>query len=157
MSLNLEQYAGNGEYPVLDAGDYEVTLKMEKRMTKDGSKDYLNCDFIVRGDIEQKFQGSHIFDKIWRDTANPHWFDLKKLASILVTQKDKAGYKTSFDEVDECIQYLNGIDLKVTVEKKYDDYFQREVNEIKYLSYKPSTAVVTDPAEDNDLDDDLPF
>lgn len=150
MSLDLEQYAGSNEFPVVDAGDYEVVLKVERKFTKDGTKEFLNLDFMIRDDIEQKFQGSHIFDKAWKDTTNPQWFDLKKLGSILVTQKGKEGYKTSFDEVDEFVQYINGIGLIVTVEKKFDDYAQKEVNSIKYLSYKPSNAApYTKPAKEN--------
>ena len=140
MSLDLEQYAGSSEFPVVDAGDYEVVLKVERKLTKDNSKEFANLDFMIRDDVDQKFQGSHVFDKAWKDTSNPQWFDLKKLGSILVTQKGREDYKTSFEEVDEFIQYINGITLVVTVEKKYDDFAQKEVNSIKYLSYKPSKA-----------------
>lgn len=140
MSLDLEQYAGSNEFPVVDGGDYEVVLKVERKFVKDGTKEFLNLDFVIRDDVDQKFQGSHVFDKAWKDTTNPQWFDLKKLGSILVTQKGKEGYKTSFDEVDEFIQYINGISLIVTVEKKFDDFAQKEVNSIKYLSYKPTAA-----------------
>lgn len=140
MSLNLEQYAGSSEFPVVDGGDYEVVLKAERKFTKDGTKEFVNLDFMIRDDVEQKFQGSHVFDKAWKDATNPQWFDLKKLGSILITQKGREDYKTSFEEVDEFIQYINGITLIVTVEKKYDDFAQKEVNSIKYLSYKPSKA-----------------
>lgn len=140
MSLNLEQYAGSSEFPVVDGGDYEVVLKAERKFTKDGTKEFVNLDFMIRDDVEQKFQGSHVFDKAWKDATNPQWFDLKKLGSILITQKGREDYKTSFEEVDEFIQYINGISLIVTVEKKYDDFAQKEVNSIKYLSYKPSKA-----------------
>lgn len=140
MSLNLEQYAGSSEFPVVDSGDYEMVLKAEKKFTKDGTKEFVNLDFMIRDDIDQKFQGSHVFDKAWRDASNPKWFDLKKLGSILVTQKGKDGYKTEFEEVDEFIQFINGITLVATVEKKYDDYAEKEVNNIKYLAYKPSNA-----------------
>lgn len=176
MSLNLENYVGTTEYPVVDGGEYEVVLKIDKRFTKDNTKDYANCDFLIRNDNEAisnnalnaRFKGAHVFDKCWRDTTNAEWFDLKKLGTILVTQKGKEGYETSFDDVDECLQYLNGICLVVTVEKKYDDYFGKEINSIKYLSYKPSklgkyvapesataskptAAQVTVPVDDNDL------
>jgi hypothetical protein len=158
MSLNLEQYAGS-DYPVIDAGDYEVIVKLEKKWTKDNSKEFVNCTFIVRDDIEQKFKGGRIFDKIWRDTTNHKWFDLKKLGNMLVTQKGKEGYKTTFDECDECILYLNDATMIVTVEKKYDDYAEKEINTIKYLSYKPSkVGPYTKPAaetvtrEDANLD-----
>lgn len=138
MSLNLEQFAGSNDFPVVDAGDYEVVLRITKKTTQDGSKEFANLDFFIRDDVEQKFQGAHVFDKAWKDAANPKWFDLKKLGGILVTQKGKDGYKTEFEEVDEFIQYINEVPLIVTVEKKYDDFAQKEVNSIKYLSYKPS-------------------
>ena len=140
MSLNLEQFAGSSDFPVVDAGDYEVVLRITKKTTQDGTKEFANLDFFIRDDVDQKFKGSHVFDKAWKDAANPQWFDLKKLGSILVTQKERKDYRTSFDEVDEFIQYINEITLVVTVEKKYDDYSQKEVNSIKYLSYKPSKA-----------------
>lgn len=151
MSLNLEEYAGNKEFPVVDGGDYEVVLILSRKWTQDRTKEFVNMDFKIRDDVEQKFKGSHIFDKAWVDPANPKWFDLKKLGSILVTQKDKPGYKTSFDEVDEFIQYINGINLIITVEKKYDDYMQKEVNTVKYLSYKPSKlGHYVDPSTQSD-------
>ena len=138
MSLDLEQFAGKKEFPVLDNGDYEVIVKLTKGTTQDKSKDYLNCDFFVRDDCEQKFKGSHVFDKMWRDTTNPQWFDLKKSGTMLITQKGKEGYRGKFDEVDEFIQYMNDTPMIITVVKKYDDYSAKEVNEVKYLSYKPS-------------------
>ena len=136
--IDLEQYAGKKEFPVLDNGDYEVIVKLSKGQTQDKSKDFLNCDFFVRDDCEQKFKGSHVFDKMWRDTTNPQWFDLKKSGTMLITQKGKEGYRGKFDEVDEFIQYMNGAAMIVTVIKKYDDYSGKEVNEVKYLSYAPS-------------------
>lgn len=138
MSLDLEQYAGKKEFPVLDNGDYEVVVKLSKGQTQDKSKDFLNCDFFVRDDFEQKFKGAHVFDKMWRDTTNPQWFDLKKSGTMLITQKGKEGYRGKFDEVDEFIQYMNGANMIITVVKKYDDYSGKEVNEVKYLSYSPS-------------------
>lgn len=138
MSLDLEQYAGKKEFPLLDTGKYEVVVKLDKGTTLDKTKDYLNCDFFVRDDFDQKFKGAHVFDKAWRDTSNPNWFDLKKLGTMLITQKGKDGYKGKFDEVDEFIQYMNGATMIISVVKKFDDYSGKEVNEVKYLSYEPS-------------------
>ena len=151
MSLNLENFAGSTDFPVVDAGEYEVVLSISKKWTLDNSKDYANCDFLIRDDLDQKFPGAHIFDKAWRDKANPLWFDLKKLGTMLVTQKEKPDYKTTFDENDEIIQYLNGACMKITVTKEYDDYSQKEINKVKYLSYKASTAkpyVKAEPAKE---------
>ena len=139
MSLDLEGYAGRTEFPVIDAGTYEFVIKATITPYKNGTGDYLNIDFKVRDDIDQNFAGAHVFEKIFRDKNKPEWFDLTKSGSILVTQKGKEGYKTKFEEVEEFVQYINGITLVATVEKKYDDYLQKEINEIKYLSYRPST------------------
>ena len=139
MSLNLEQYAGKKEFPVVDAGKYEMVVYLSRKWTNDRTKEFVNMDFFIRDDVEQKFKGAHVFDKAWADLNNPQWFDLKKLGSILVTQKNKPNYKTSFDEVDECIQYLNGVALVAYVEKQFDDYMGKEVNSIKYLSYEPTS------------------
>lgn len=138
MSLNLEDYAGQKEFPVVDGGTYEMVISAKVQPTKDNTSDYLNIGFKIRDDIDQKFAGSYVFEKLFRDKNNPEWYDLTKSGNILVTQKGKPGYKTKFDEVAEFVQYINGITLVVTVEKAYDDYFQKEVNSIKYLSYKPS-------------------
>ena len=137
MSLDLEGYAGRTEFPVVDAGTYEFVVKAEIKPSKTGG-DYLNIGFKIRDDVEQKFKGSYVFEKLFRDKTNPEWFDLTKSGTILVTQKGKDGYKTKFDNVEEFVQYINGICLVATVEKNYDDYMQKEVNSIKYLSYKPS-------------------
>lgn len=177
MTINLEEYAGTSEFPVVDAGDYEVVLTLQRKETKPNEKgeikEFVNLQFRIRDDVDQKFKGSCIFDKAWQDKGNSEWFDLKKLGSILATQKGKEGYRTSFDEVDEFIQYINGAHLIITVEKNYDDYSGKEVNSVKYLSYKPSkwdledhpvaakpTVQKNDAAVDLDLsiaEDKLPF
>lgn len=152
MSINLEDYAGKKEFPVIDGGDYEVVLTATITTNKAGTGDYLNLGFKIRDDVEQKFNDGHayVFEKLFRDKQNPEWFDLTKSGSILVTQKGKAGYKTKFDEVEEFVQYINGINLVITVEKVYDEYFQKEVNQVKYLSYKPSKlGNYAPPVKDN--------
>ena len=137
----------NSDRPLADEGEYELVLKIERGQTKDGNKDYLNLDFKIRNDVDQKHKDDniHIFDKAWRDTTDPEWYDCKKLGKILYTQKNKKDFKAGFDEQDELTQYLNGIHLVAYIEKKYDDYYQREVNSIKYLSYKPSAWDVAHP------------
>lgn len=143
-------------YGVVDAGDYEVTLKAERKYTKDGSKTFLNCDFKIRDDVEQAFKGRHVFDAIWKDKNNDLWFDLVKLNKIIKTQVNP---KINFDDVDECIQYINGLNMIITVEKNFDDYTGQERNSVKYLSYRKSVAVPTTSASANDNipTDDLPF
>lgn len=95
MSLNLENYAGKNEYPVIDGGDYEVVLRIEKKYTNDNTKDFASCDFLIRNDKEAietnslnaKFKGAHVFDRCWRDKNNIEWFDLKNLEVSLLLKK----------------------------------------------------------------------
>lgn len=140
-SINLEEYAGSNEFPLAETGDYEVVLKITKksRTNKEGvTRDYLNLDFFIRDDVNQPCQGVHVFDKAWREATNAQWYDLKKLGNILITQKGRPDYRTNFEESDEFVQYINGAHLRVGVVKKIDDYSGKEINEIRYRSYKPS-------------------
>ena len=152
MSINMEDYAGKKDFPVIDAGKYEVVLSATITQNKAGTGDYLNISFKIRDDVEQKFNDGHayVFEKLFRDKNNPEWFDLSKSGSILITQKGKPGYKTKFDEVEEFVQYINGINLVITVEKVYDEYFSKEVNQVKYLSYEASKlGNYAPPVKDN--------
>ena len=164
--MNLEEYAG-GKFPIAETGDYEVEVFLEKTKTKDGSKEYLNLKHRIRDDVNQRFGGTYVFDKAWVDKSNPQWFDLRKLGTLLVTQKEKADYHKDFEDVDELIQYLNGCHCIVHVEKLYDDEKDEYKNEIKYLSYLPSKWDNEDhPTEKNESknldsiqidDDEVPF
>ena len=142
---DFTEYEKAGEFELAEEGEYELVLHIVPGKTKDGAKDYLSLDFQIRDDVDQRCKKVHIFDKAWRDTDDPDWFDSKKLGKILFTQKNKKGFKPAFDEQDELTQYLNGIHLIAYVEKKYDDYYGKEANSIKYLSYKPSVWDITHP------------
>ena len=140
MSLNIEQLAGGSDFPLIDAGTYEVVLKISKKSTKDGKGTYLNLDFMIRDDIEQKFQKQHVFEKAFPDPTNEKWFDTRKLANILVTQQNREGYKKEWENCDELILWLNDSTLKITVEKVFDDYRNEEVNRVKMRSYEATEA-----------------
>ena len=163
--MNLEEYAG---FPLIDAGDYEVVLKAEIKQAKNNNSDYLSAAFKIRDDVEQKFKNSTVFENIYRDTDNPKWFDLRRCGSILVTQKGKEGYKNEFEDVEEYVQYINGIHLIVSVEVVFDENLNKNVNRIVRRSYKPSKWDADHPEAANGVhgknldsiemtDDDLPF
>ena len=136
----MEQYnfSNKEEYELIAQGEYEVTLeKAELKTTKDGSKDFINCKFKIRSDIEQPGKNKVVFDKIWRDKANPSQFDHRKLQKLLLVQGPSGVYNFSDDE--HLIQFINGLNMRITVlVKDADDYNEDNYNEVKYLSYKPS-------------------
>lgn len=145
------------DFGLIDAGDYEVTLKAEKRTTKDGSKEFLNLTFKIRDDVNQNFKNRCVFDTAWRDKTRQTWFDLVRLNKLVKTQKNEPDYQVEFGDVDECILYLNGAKMRITIDKMMDDYSGKEVNSVRYLSYAPSQAgpVAESPVEL--ADSELPF
>ena len=58
--INLEDYAARTDFPVADTGDYEVVLRVERKMTKDNTKEFVNLDFKIREDVDQSFQNTHV-------------------------------------------------------------------------------------------------
>lgn len=158
----------NFDRKLLDEGDYEVILKLEKKTLSTG-KEKVSLDFKVRDDVDQKFRGSHIFDDIWPDKNNPYWFDLIKLNKLVKTQKGLPTYQERFNDVDECILFLNGTAMIITVENVYDEYIGNDKSKVKYLSYRPSQhplgttnvgSSATTESEKTDsgiVADDLPF
>ena len=135
--MNFTEYASSAN-TIVDAGKYEVVLSASIKKTKDGSSDYLQLMFRIRDDVNQKYNdgSTAIFHKIYRDKNDNQWFDLPQVASILFTQKDiRTDFHTEFSEVDELIQYINGISLAVDVTKEYDEYFEQETNKVKFARW----------------------
>lgn len=139
--INFDEYT-EVKRKVVDAGRYEVVLSASvsdiKNPKPGGPTDYLNLSFKIRDDVNQKFNDGrcYVFKRLFRDKTNPQWFDLPQSGAILATQKGKENYKTKFDEVDEFVQYINGITLAVDVEKVMDDYYNEEVNQINFVAWK---------------------
>ena len=147
---------------LVDGGDYEVILKAEKRTVQSTGKTKLALDFKIRDDVDQKFKNKHVFDDAWTDKNNPHWFDLAKLNNLIKSQKGLPTYKETFSDVDECIQFLNGLQMIITVTKEFDDYTGEDRNRVKYLSARPTkhysanVGAAEAPAESVDAGSPLP-
>lgn len=154
------------DFALLPEGDYEVKLEEATiREFSTGSRG-LNIKYRVRADVEQPGKNRVLFETLFLDKSNPQWFDLRKLGKIISTTPtvDKGG-KRDFNDCDEAILYINGIDLRVSVNKFFDERLNKEVNGIVYLSYKPSlvgpvspTVTLSSPVEDSPaIANDLPF
>jgi hypothetical protein len=134
------EFSNKDEYELLAEGDYEVVLDTaEIKRTNDGSKRYIACSFLIRSDVEQQGKGRKVFDNIWQDKENPEQFDHKKLQKLLLVQGPTGKY--SFADEDEIVQFINGLNMIIHIEKRdADDYHEEGYNQVKYLSYKPSKA-----------------
>lgn len=136
--MDLKDYGSTSKYVVVDEGEYEVVVSATIQQTKDGSKDYLNLGLKIRDDVEQKYNDGHTFiwTKLFRDKGNPSWFNLAQSGNIIATQEGLPTYKSQFNEVEEFVQYINGISLRVKVNKAYDDVMGEERNNIDNASWK---------------------
>lgn len=157
-------FSNEEQVNLIETGKYEVTLHAELTTTKDKTKEYINCRYTIRSDVEQESKNRVVIENIWRDKNRPDCFDLTKLQKILLVQGKEGRYTFSNDI--ELIQFINGLNMRVTIEKKdIDQWHDKPYNAIKYLSYEPSlakpqeitpTAVETSNVSSID-DDDLPF
>lgn len=135
------EFSDKAEYELLKEGDYEVILDTAEVKTykSDSSKRYLSLKFIIRVDVEQPHNGRTIYETVFSDKENPSQFDHRKLQRLILTQKGKDTFQTKFANEDELIQYLNGLTMRIHINRKEaDDYHDSEYNEVGYLSYKPS-------------------
>lgn len=161
------EFSNKDTYELIPEGDYEVVLaSAEIKRTNDGTRQYISCKYTIRTDVEQPSAGRNIFENIWGDREHPEQFDRKKLQKLLLSQGTNGRY--SFEDDDDLVQYINGLNMLVHISKKdADEYHQEAYNEIKYCSYRvskaqPKTLGTAQPAgvvsATYDItDDDLPF
>lgn len=155
----FSDHADNSPLEPIDGGEYEVTLYAEPKLFGQQMTPGLSCRFAIRKDVQQPFAGRSVFETLWLDKDGSGWYDTRKLNAILLTQDNP---QLSFMGVDECVQYINGLNMRITVEKKYDDYSGKEKNNVKFLSYAKSKVVAEPVAESTAeapqiADSDLPF
>ena len=132
---------------LIDEGDYEVVLSSATPSTTSSGKECCVLDFVIREDVDQKFKKWHIREYLWRDLDDPKWYDLRKLHRIILTQPNP---KLEFKSCDECIQYINGLKMKISIGfREYTDASGdlKKANEVKRNSYAKSEALATAPAQ----------
>jgi hypothetical protein len=133
-----EEFDSKGEFELIDDGKYEVTIdKIEPKISSKGNK-YLNVTFKIRDDVEQKFKNRKLFYRINAKEGDATGYDFNRLNKLIITQKNTSNYKKYFTDVDEVLQYLVGLHLVITVETAFDDYNQKERNNVKDWAFEPS-------------------
>ncbi len=160
-----EEFDTNGEFSLIDDGDYEVVIeKVEPKQSQKGNK-YLNITFKIRNDVEQNFKNRKLFYRI-NEKEGDNCYDFNRVNKIIITQKNTANYKKYFIDIDEVLQYLVGLHLILTVETSFDEYSQKERNNVKDWSFSPSiwdmqehpAKIEKTNTEQLELpDDELPF
>lgn len=140
------------------AGDYEVTLTLAEPRSygENGSTLGLFLMFKVRSDIDQPEKGKLITEKIWldKDPDWAGWFEHKKMHKLILTQTNP---KLDFQNCDEAVQYINGLNMKITVISEYDEHYDKNICKVKGFSYAKSEATAATVADPMVKTDDLPF
>ena len=130
---------------IIDDNDYEVVLETATPATTKSGKECLVLDFAIREDVDQKFKKWHVKEYLFRDVDDPRWYDSRKLHRIILTQPNP---KLEFKNCDECVQYINGLKLKIGIGvREYQDASGdlKKTNEVKRNSYARSEAKVSAP------------
>ena len=162
QEMDLNQLIPNGEYEAF------IELAEEKALPS-GSR-VINLTWKIRDDVEQACKGRKVFDTIWPDREDNTKWDRVKMYNIIHNGQDlnDKNTRTSFDTLEDFIQYLNGINMRISVQSYTNTRTGETFNEIKrYGGYMPtkakpqtlgsSTISASSPLENPIKKDDLPF
>ena len=153
MALHFTGQTSTG-FELIEPNEYETTVNLEYKKTNDGNL-YINCKFAIREDVEQDFQRRIIFDGIYKSKATGDFQQNKINGLLAAVNANEANPRWDFDDYDDVIQFLNGKNVRVTVElQKADPNYPSgsDKNVIKFLSYKPTEykeVVYTAPITQN--------
>ena len=158
--MNGNEYVYNEEESELKPeGDYEVFVeKMEVRVLSTGTEK-LYIQYRVRSDVEQAYKNCCLFEDIWKEKENPNKFNGKRINRLLGTQKLQKG--TTFNGINDIINFMLGKRLVVHLVQQYDNYRQATINSIAY--YKPTKEAPKQlgdkeaPKKEELSEDELPF
>ena len=152
LSFTGKKEDTNGEFGLIEDGDYEVTLKADYKQTKD-KKTYINCVFAIRKDVDQKYGGRLVFEGIYKNESGE--YPSSKINAILSAIPNA---RLDFSSEDDLLQYLNGKEMIVTVKTKDGGGTYKDRNVIAYNSYRQTEHPVAPVAKGLEVaPDDLPF
>lgn len=166
------------DFDLIEEGTYEVKLETfeilkSKKLNKNGQPtDYLKITFVIRKDVDQNFQNRKIWHTIFKKDGD-RAFNFNEINKIIITQEGRADYKRRFTNLDEILQYLVGLHLRLDIAVEFNEFRGKEDNIIVEDSFKPSVWDTQDHTEVKDAeespvkgtnleaievtDDDLPF
>ena len=152
MPYNASDYVV--ENKLFESGEYEGTLiKADVKSYATGTQ-YLNLCF--------RLEGGCVFKKVLRDKVEVTKWNKRTIGGLLGALKIKGDVDDTNDFA--LIKAITGKRCIVVVEKEFDDFYQKDVNVVKY--FKPSDLQeetkenfgYVAPEEHFEIDDDdLPF
>lgn len=160
-------YSDVNENSIKPIGDYECVIhKVEERTTRNG-KVGLNIQFLIRSDVNQKYQRGYIFHTLWKRKEPT---DLDKQVNGYgfnqVMQLGKASGLPEGKDYDNLTQFNNDLinkPVRITLNhREYNGNLQEEVKYINKTKFPLNGANIQQPKsndgfEEMPVEDDLPF
>jgi hypothetical protein len=163
MALHFTGEVEQTEFQLIEPGTYAVVMNAEFKKTK-GGDDFINCSFKIMKEFDNTWGGRIVFDGIYKSKTTGA-FNEAKINAILSTIPNA---KKDFEDYDELVQYINGIEMEIDIDIQDADASvpnSKDRNTVGYLSYKPLTKKASEPAKANGTvnkdqvvqNDDLPW
>lgn len=160
-------YSDVNENSIKPIGDYECVIhKVEERTTRN-NKVGLNIQFLIRSDVNQKYQKGYIFHTLWKRKEPT---DLDKQVNGYgfnqVMQLGKASGLPEGKDYDNLTQFINDLinkPVRITLNhREYNGNTQEEVKYINKTKFPLKGANIQQPKsndgfEEMPVEDDLPF
>lgn len=143
INFGEEFDTGTSKFCLLDEGTYEFKIvRVEDKASSKSGNPYKKFTLEVRQDVDQKFKGKWISFNISKHEGDSV-YDFNRVNKLILTQKNTKNFKTRFVEPDEVWQYLNGKNLRASVENQFDDYTNKDRSQIVDFSWEPSNVEET--------------
>lgn len=134
MALHFTGEVEQAEFQLIEPGTYAVVMNAEFKKTKKGD-DFINCSFKIMKEYDNTWGGRIVFDGIYK-SAKTGAFNEAKINAILSTIPNA---KKDFEDYDELVQYINGVQMAIDIDiEQADDNVpnSKDRNIVKYLSYR---------------------
>ena len=157
--LNYTGQKTKTDFELVRKGIYEFRLGAEwKQFGSD--EPFINLSYKIREDVNQDFQKRVIFGGIYKNKETKD-FPTGVINAILSTQEQP---RTSFEDYDDLIQYLNGLCFRAEVDIKPADPTRdgsKDKNIIVAFSHLPSLVGENGSVQSSNLpeidESELPF
>ena len=159
MALFSVNYEAAEQFSSIEDGTYEVVVAQAEQAASQSGTDFLDIRLKIRDDFQQKFRNNLIFDKVWinkKTLQYPEWA-LQRYAKAI---KIPEGFE--INTIEQFLGLITGKTLKVTVKNEQSEYNGKtydnlNIKKMEQSELPPYSGAITEPAQKQDDDLDLPF
>lgn len=159
MALFSVNYEAAEQFSSIEDGTYEVVVAQAEQAASQSGTDFLDIRLKIRNDFQQKFRNNLIFDKVWinkKTLQYPEWA-LQRYAKAI-----KIPEGVEINTIEQFLGLITGKTLKVTVKNEQSEYNGKtydnlNIKKMEQSELPPYSGAITEPAQKQDDDLDLPF